>query len=120
MRTAIAAGLTALFVCTLIAAGCGGGTSTTTSTGGNAQQSVPAAIKSCIDQAQRLAGAERAGLAGACTALGHPAEQALSSKNRKQAISNAALACRNAIEHFVSQQAQDTLSKLCDAIASAK
>jgi hypothetical protein len=126
MRKVIAAGLTALSVCAVIAAGCGGGssTTTTTSTGGNAQQSIPAAIKSCIDQAHQLGGPEGASLASACTKFGHGAKKAVSKigKQRKQALSNAALACRNGVKALLGGQAQaeDTLSKLCDAIASAK
>jgi hypothetical protein len=110
----------------LVVVGCGGGggnsTTTTTSTGGTAQQSVPAAIKSCIDQAHELGGTEGASLAEGCTALGHAAKKAVSKvgKQRKQALSNAALACRSGVKQFASRQAQDTLSKLCDAIASAK
>ena len=54
------AALTALFVCALIAAGCGDDddeTTTTTSAGENAQQTVDAAVTSCTDEAQQLGGA---------------------------------------------------------------
>jgi hypothetical protein len=110
----------------LVVVGCGGGggnsTTTTTSTGGNAQQSVDAAIKSCIDQAHQLGGAQGAGLTQGCTALGHAAKKAVSKvgKQRKRALSNATLACRSGVKQLPAGQARDTLSKLCDAIASAK
>jgi hypothetical protein len=126
MRKVTAAGLTVLFICPLMAAGCGGGggssTTTPTSTGGNAQQSVDAAIKSCSDQAQQLSGFPKTALASACTAIGHAAKKAVSksSKTRKQALSNAALSCRDAVKQLPAGQARAGLSKLCDAIASAE
>ena len=51
----------ALFVCALIAAGCGGDddeTTTTTSAGTAAKQKVDAAVTSCSDEAQQLGGTE--------------------------------------------------------------
>lgn len=119
------AGLTALFVCALVAAGCGGGndTTTTTSTGANpnAQQRVDAAIKSCNDQAQQLGGSAGTALDNACTFVGAGAKQALASgsENVKQALSKLAKNCRSAVGQLPKGQAQDAFSKLCDAIASA-
>ena len=48
--------LTALFVCALVAAGCGDDETTTTSVGENAQQTLGQAVDSCTDKAQQLGG----------------------------------------------------------------
>lgn len=119
------AGLTALFVCALVAAGCGGGndTTTTTSTGANpnAQQRVDAAIKSCNDQAHQLGGTAGTALARACTYVGTGTKQTLASgsENVKQVLTKLAKNCRSAVGQLPKGQAQDAFSKLCDAIASA-
>ena len=118
------AGFTTLLVCTFIAAGCGGDddeTTTTTSAGESAEQTVGAAIKSCSDEAQQLSGAAGTALGSACTAVGNTAKQALSTggEDATQALSNAAGSCKNKVGQLPSGQAQDALSKLCDAIASA-
>lgn len=122
------AGLTALFVCALVAAGCGGGNDTTTTTSTattaqqrNAQQRIDEAIKSCSDQAQQLGGSAGTALDNACTFVGAGAKQALASgsENVKQALSKLAKNCRSAVGQLPKGQAQDTFSKLCDAIASA-
>ena len=119
------AALTALFVCALIAAGCGDDddeTTTTTSAGESAQQSVDAAVKSCSDEAQQLGGAAGTALGSACTSVGNTAKQALSSggEQAQQALSKAESSCKSAVGQLPSGQAQDALSKLCDAIASAE
>ncbi len=118
------AGLTALFVCALIAAGCGDDdeTTTTTSAGGSAQQTVDTAVKSCSDEADQLGGAAGTALKSACTSVGNTAEQALSSGGEqvKQALSQAESSCKSAVGQLPSGQAQDALSKLCNAIASAE
>ena len=120
--TAVAA-LTALFVCALVATGCGDDdeTTTTTSAGGNAEQTVDAAIKSCSDEAQQLSGAAGTALGSACTSVGNTAKQALSTggEDATQALSNAAGSCKDDVGQLPSGQAQDVLSKLCDAIATA-
>jgi hypothetical protein len=118
------AGLTALFVCALVAAGCGGGNDTTTTTSAqqrNAQQRVDAAIKSCNDQAHQLGGIAGTGLASACTYVGTGAKHALASgsENVKQGLSKFANGCRSAVGQLPKGQAQDAFSKFCDAIASA-
>jgi hypothetical protein len=118
------AALTALFVCALIAAGCGDDddeTTTTTSAGESAQQSVDAAVQSCTDQAQQLGGAAGTALEGACTAVGTEADQAISAggENVEQALSKAEKSCKSALGQLPSGQAQDTLSTLCDAVSSA-
>ncbi len=124
------AGLTALFVCALVAAGCGGGNDTTTTTSAqptttsaqqrNAQQKVDAAIKSCNDQAHQLGGTAGTALANACSYVGTGAKAIASgSGNVKQGLSNLANGCRSAVGQLPKGQAQDALSKFCDAIASA-
>jgi hypothetical protein len=119
------AGLTVLFACALIAAGCGGDdettTATTTSAGGDAAQSIDAAVKSCSDEAQQLGGAAGTALGSACTSVGNTAKQAASKggSEAKQALSQAESSCKSAVGNLPSGQAQDALSKLCDAISSA-
>jgi hypothetical protein len=117
------AALTALFVCALIAAGCGDDeeTTTTTSPGESAQQSVDAAVTSCTDEAQQLGGAAGTALEGACTAVGTEANQAISAggENVQQALSKAERSCKSAVGQLPSGQAQDALSNLCNAISSA-
>lgn len=115
----------ALFVCALIAAGCGGDddeTTTTTSPEASAEQRVDAAVKSCSDEAQQLGGTAGTALEGACTSVGDTAKQALSTggEDVKQALSKAERSCKSAVGQLPSGQAQDTLSKLCNAIASAE
>ena len=117
--------LTALFVCALIAAGCGGDddeTTTTTSPGESAEQRVDAAVKSCTDEAQQLGGTAGTALEGACTSVGDSATQALSTggEDVKQALSKAERSCKSAVGQLPSGQAQDALTKLCNAIASAE
>ena len=118
------AALTALFVCALIAAGCGDDddeTTTTTSVGENAQQTVDEAVTSCTDEAQQLGGAAGTALEGACTAVGTEANQAISAggENVEQALSKAEKSCKSALGQLPSGQAQDALSSLCDAVSSA-
>jgi hypothetical protein len=115
------AGLTALFVCALIGAGCGGSNDTTTTTAGKAEQRVDAAIKSCSDQAQQLGGSAGTRLDGACALIGQEVKQVLASgsENVKQTLSTLAKNCRKGVGKFPKGQAQDAFSQLCDAIASA-
>ena len=79
--------LTALFVCALIAAGCGGddettssteAATTTTSSTGSAADKIDAAVESCNTKAQELSEAAGAALQAACTTVGDNAKQALS------------------------------------------
>ena len=119
------AALTALFACALIAAGCGDDddeTTTTTSAGENAKQTVDAAVTSCTDEAQQLGGAAGTALEGACTAVGTEANQAIDAggENVEQALSTAETSCKGAVNQLPSGQAQDALTQLCDAIASAE
>ncbi len=121
------AGLTTLFACALIASGCGSsGSSTTTATttpsAASAQQKVDSAVESCSNEAQQLGGVAGTALDGACTAVGNSAKQTLSSgsANAKQALSEAASSCRTAVGQLPPGQAQNGLSKLCDALASAQ
>ncbi len=118
--------LVALCACALIAAGCGGGGNDTTaasgSTGSSATQRVDAAVKSCNQKAQQLGGSASTTLSGACKLVGASADEALKSgsANAKQALSQATSSCRAAVAQIPSGQAQDALSKLCDAIAAAQ
>jgi hypothetical protein len=117
--------LTALFACALIAAGCGGDddeTTTTTTPEASAEQRVDAAVKSCSDEAQQLGGTAGTALKGACTSVGDTAKQALSTggEDVKQALSKAERSCKSAVGQLPSGQAQDALTKLCNAIASAE
>ena len=117
--------LTALSACALIAAGCGGDddeTTTTTSAGAAAEQKVDAAVKSCSDEAQQLGGTEGTALEAACTSVGDTTKQALSTGGGdvKQALSKAERSCKSAVGQLPSGQAQDALTKLCNAIASAE
>ena len=119
------AALTALLACALIAAGCGDDddeTTTTTSAGENAKQTVDQAVTSCTDEAQQLGGAAGTALEGACTAVGTEAKQAIDAggENVAQALSKAEKSCKSAVNQLPSGQAQDALTKLCDAIASAE
>jgi len=122
-RSYATAALTALVVCALLAAGCGDDdeTTTTTSAGESAKQSVDAAIKSCNDEAQQLGGAAGTALGSACTSVGNSAKQVLNTGGEaaEQALSDAAGSCKNKVGQLPSGQAQDALSKLCDAIATA-
>ena len=118
-------GFTALFAFALIATGCGGGggdsTATTTSPNASAQQELDSAIKSCHNEAQQLGGTAGTTLDNTCTFVGTGAQQALSSgsANAKQELSSVASGCRKAVGQLPPGQAQDALSKVCDAIASA-
>ena len=116
--------LTALFVCALIAAGCGDDdeTTTTPSAGESAQQSIDAAVQSCSDQAQQLGGSVGTALESACTSVGDAAKQALSSSGEQvqQALSQAETSCKSAVGQIPAGQAQDALSQLCDAVAGAE
>jgi hypothetical protein len=120
------AGLVALSACALIATGCGGGggdsTTTTTSPVASAQQTVDSAVTSCTNEAQQVGGTAGTTLEGACTLVGTSAKQALSKggANAKKALSQAESSCRSAVAALPSGQAQDALSKLCDAVASAE
>ena len=116
--------LAALFVCALIAAGCGDEdeTTTTISVGENAQQTVDEAAASCTDAAQQLVDTVGTKLEGACTYLAGAAKQVLSnaSENVSQGFSGVARSCRNAVGQLPSGQAQDALSQFCDAVAGAE
>lgn len=118
------AGLAVLCVWALIAAGCGGNdeTITTTSPTASAEQRVDSAVQSCSNEAQQLGGTAGTALKAACTSVGDATKQTLSSggKDVKQALSQAAKSCRSTVGQLPSGQAQDALSKLCDAIASAE
>jgi hypothetical protein len=118
------AGLTALLVCALIAAGCGDDDENTTTTGAATHpvRTVDSAVQSCSDQAQQLGGTAGNALESACKSVGSTAKQALSSgsENVKQALSSAASSCNSAVGSLPSGQAQDALSTLCDSIASAE
>ena len=74
------AGITAVLVCGLIAAGCGDDdeTTTTTSGGSGAEQAIDSAVSSCTDSAQQLGGAAGTALDSACKSVGNTAKQALS------------------------------------------
>jgi hypothetical protein len=119
-------GLTMLCVCALAAAGCGGDdddeATTTTSATAAAEQKVDAAVKSCSDEAQQLGGTAGTALGTACTSVGNTTKQALSAggENVKQALSQAESSCKSAVGQLPSGQAQDELTKLCDAISSAE
>ena len=69
-RSYAVAGLMALLVAALIAAGCGDddddGTTTTTPAE-NAEQTIDSAVQSCSDEAQQLGGQVGTALEGACT-----------------------------------------------------
>ena len=124
-RSYAVAGLVALLVCGLIAAGCGGDddeTTTTTSPEASAEQTVDSAVKSCTDEAQQLGGTAGTALEGACTSVGDTAKQALSEGGEKatQALSKAERSCKSAVGQLPPGQAQDALSKLCDSIAGAE
>jgi hypothetical protein len=125
-RFHVSLGLTALFVCALIAAGCGGDdddeTTTTTSPSAAAEEKVDAAVQSCSDEAQQLGGTAGTALGSACTSVGDTANEALSTGGGdvKQALSQAENSCKSAVDQVPSGQAQDALSKLCDAISSAE
>jgi hypothetical protein len=117
------AALTALVACALIAAGCGDDEeTTTTSVGENAQQTVDTAVTSCTDEANQLGGAAGTALEGACTSVGDAASQAISEggENVEQALSDAEDTCKNSVNQLPAGQAQDALTQLCDAIASAE
>ena len=113
----------ALVVCALLAAGCGDNDETTSTTSAlkSEQQSVDAAIKSCNDEAKQLGGAAGTALASACTSVGNSATQVFNAggEDVDQALSDAAGSCKNEVGQLPSGQAQDALSQLCDAMATA-
>ena len=113
----------ALFVCALIAAGCGGDDETTsTSVGENAQQTVGQAVNSCTDEAQQLGGVAGTALDGACTEVGTEANQAITEggENVEQELSKAENTCTSSVSQLPAGQAQDALTQLCDAISAAE
>jgi hypothetical protein len=117
--------LTALFVCALIAAGCGDDddeTTTTTAPAASAEQRVHDAVQSCSAQAQQLGGLAGTALESACSSVGSTAQQALSTggEKGKQALSQAESSCTSAVGGLPSGQAQAALLSLCDAISSAE
>jgi len=125
-RWQVIAGLT-LCVCALIAAGCGDDDETTSSTttsgsSSDAEQSIDAAVKSCSDEAEKLGGTAGTALSSACTSVGSAAKQAASEGGSKAeaALAKAESTCKSAVSDLPSGQAQDALSKLCDAISSAE
>lgn len=113
----------ALVVCALLAVGCGDNDETTSTTSAlkGEQQSVDAAIKSCKDDAQQLGGASGTALESACTSVGNSANQVLNTggEDVEQALSDATESCKNDVGQLPSGQAQDALSQLCDAMATA-
>ena len=97
--------LTVLFVCALIAAGCGDddetttsseATTTTTTSSGSAEDKIDAAVKSCGTKAQELSEAAGAALQAACTTVGDNAKQALA-QGSAEALSKAEDACKSAV-----------------------
>jgi hypothetical protein len=116
-------GLMALFVCALIAAGCGDDDETnTTSTSTTASDSIDAAVTSCDDKADSLGDAGGAALKAACTTVGDNAKKALSEGGAQvdQALSKAADSCKSAVAQLPAGEAQSALTDLCDAISSAE
>ena len=85
------------------------------------QQSVDAAIASCKDEAQQLGGAAGTALGSACTSVGNTATQVFNAggEDVDQALSDAAGSCSNEVGQLPSGQAQNALSNLCDAMATA-
>ncbi len=124
-RSYAVVGLMALLVAALIAVGCGDddddGATTTTPTE-SAEQTIDSAVQSCSDEAQQLGGQAGTALAAACTSVGTAATQALSSGSEdvQQALSQAESSCKSAVGQLPAGEAQDTLSSLCDSIASAE
>ena len=110
--------LTALFVCALVAAGCGDDETTTTSIGENAQQTVGQAVNSCTDEAQQLGGVAGTALDGACTEVGTDANQAITEGGEK--LSEVEKTCTRSVSKLPAGQAQDALTQLCDAISAAE
>jgi hypothetical protein len=123
------AGLAALAACALIVVGCGDDdddstsstASTSTSAEAGAEQNIDSAVQSCTDAASGLGQAGAAGLTAACTTAGENAKQALSSgsADANQALSGAATSCTTKVSALPAGQAQDELTKVCDAIAGA-
>jgi hypothetical protein len=120
--------LTALFVCALIAAGCGDDettssteAATTTSTSDASADKIDAAVKSCGTKAQELPEAAGAGLQAACTSVGNSAKQALAQGGEQvdQALSQAADSCKSSVAQLPAGEAQAALTDLCDAISSS-
>ena len=123
--------LAALFACALVAVGCGddddsttssAATTTTTTAGESAEQSIDAAVQSCSDEAQQLGGAAGTALSSACTSVGSSAKQALSEggEQAKKALAQAESSCKSSASQLPSSQAQDALTKLCNAISAAE
>ena len=125
-------GLAALIAVGLVAAGCGddnesttGSATTTTSTTSttaseNIEQTVDSAVQSCTEAAQNLGGSVGSAVEAACKSVGSAFKQDLSSAGDDvdKALTKAAKSCRQTVNQLPSGQAQDALSKLCDAIAS--
>ena len=111
-----------LFVCALIAAGCGDDDENDHRVGENAQQTVDEAVTSCTDEAQQLGGAAGTALEGACTAVGDSATQAISEggENVEQALADAEDTCTSSVSQLPAGEAQDALTQLCDAISGVE
>jgi hypothetical protein len=129
-RSYAIAAFTALFVCALIAAGCGGDDETTSSTAAatttttsdaSSTDKIDAAVESCSTKAQELSDAAAAGLQAACTTVGESAKQALAQGGAQvdQALSQAADSCNSAVAGLPAGEAQAALTDLCDAISSS-
>ena len=122
MKTALrnlAAGLAALLTVGLIAAGCGGDDSTTSSS--SAKQTVDSAVSTCTDSAQDIGGSAGTAVEGACKAAGSSFQSDLDAAGGDvdKAVSKASKSCNQAAGKLPSGDAQDTVSSLCDAIDSA-
>ena len=120
--------VTALFVCALIAAGCGDddetassteAATTTTASDASAADKIDAAVESCKTKAQELPEAAAAGLQTACATVGENAKQALAQGGEQvdQALSQAADSCKSAVAQLPAGDAQAALTDLCEAIS---
>jgi hypothetical protein len=107
--------------------GCGdddsssGSTSSTSPSTSSAEQSVDSAVSDCSEEAKKLGGAGGSALEAACTSVGDSAKKALESgsESTKAALTSAASSCNSTVSQLPKGTAQDSLTKLCDALASA-
>ena len=117
--------ISAAVICALLAVGCGDDDDSDTSTSASsssAEQSVDSAVKSCTEQAKQIGGSAGTALEASCTSIGDSAKKALSSgsESAKEALSSAASSCKSAVGQLPKGDAQQALSSLCDALASAE
>jgi hypothetical protein len=96
-------------------------TTTTTTSEQSVDERIDSAVQSCTDSAQDLGGTTGSALLTACVQVGQATKNVLNSAGAdvREALSEAAAQCQKSVNTLPSGDAQNALSSLCDAIASA-